>query len=127
MTAHFLPAYTIEQTNADPMEIWLELILGSSSGEMVTLSGLDALLYWVCVNMPDYKSGVPDQEPIFLSPDLLILLRDDIRNGWFSAYNDDPNYGESFRTELQLIALWAEYCIRTLDMERERIFLFASW
>ncbi|MCK0307419.1 hypothetical protein ACUX0Z_26985, partial [Salmonella enterica] len=99
----------------------------SGSHELVTLSGLDALLYWVSVNMPDYAEGVPDQEPIFLSRNHLALLRDDIRNGWFSSYNNDPTYGEMFCTELQLIAVWAEYCIRTLDMERESVFLFAIW
>lgn len=66
-------------------------------------------------------------KPIFLSRNHLALLRDDIRNGWFSSYNNDPTYGEMFCTELQLIAVWAEYCIRTLDMERESVFLFAIW
>jgi hypothetical protein len=107
----------------------LDIILGSSSGshELVTLSGPDALLYWVRVNMPDYEEGIPDQKPVFLSRNHLALLRDDIRNGWFSSYNKDPTCGERFCTELQLVALWAEYCIRTLDMERESVFLFAVW
>ncbi|HDX8936681.1 hypothetical protein GW952_18940 [Klebsiella michiganensis] len=115
--------------SADPEAPSLELVLGSSAGphELVMLSGLDALLHWVSVNMPDYAEGVPDQEPIFLSRNHLALLRDDIRNGWFSSYNNDPTYGEMFCTELQLIAVWAEYCIRTLDMERESVFLFAIW
>lgn len=113
----------------DPEASSLELVLGSSAGphELVTLSGLDALLYWVSVNMPEYEKGVPDQEPIFLTRNHLALLRDDIRNGWFSSYNNDPTYGETFCTELQLIAVWAEYCIRTQDMARESVFLFASW
>ncbi|MBJ9559763.1 MULTISPECIES: hypothetical protein [Enterobacteriaceae] len=113
--------------SADPEAPSLELVLGSSTADLVTLSGLDALLYWVSVNMPDYAEGIPDQEPIFLSRNHLALLRDDIRNGWFSSYNNDPTYGEMFCTELQLIAVWAEYCIRTLDMERESVFLFAIW
>lgn len=113
--------------SADPEALSLELVLGSSTADLVTLSGLDALLYWISVNMPDYAEGVPDQEPIFLSRNHLALLRDDIRNGWFSSYNNDPTYGEMFCTELQLIAVWAEYCIRTLDMERESVFLFAIW
>lgn len=118
-----------EPLSDDPEIHPVDIILGSSSGshELVTLSGLDALLYWVSVNMPDYAEGVPDQEPIFLSRNHLALLRDDIRNGWFSSYNNDPTYGEMFCTELQLIAVWAEYCIRTLDMERESVFLFAIW
>lgn len=113
----------------DPEIHPVDIILGSSSGshELVTLIGLDALLYWVSVNMSDYAEGVPDQEPIFLSRNHLALLRDDIRNGWFSSYNNYPTYGEMFCTELQLIAVWAEYCIRTLDMERESVFLFAIW
>ncbi|HEI8868267.1 TPA: hypothetical protein SLG40_003824 [Serratia odorifera] len=107
----------------------LEILLSSSAGphELVTLSGLAALLYWICVNMPEYEKGVPDQEPIFLSRNHLALLRNDIRNGWFSSYNNDPTYGATFCTELQLVAVWAEYCIRTLDMERESVFLFAIW
>lgn len=107
----------------------LDIILGNSSGpcELVTLSGLDALLYWVSVNMPDYEKGIPDEEPIFLYRNHLAVLRDDIRNGWFSSYNNDPTYGKKFCTELQLVAVWAEYCIRTLDMERESVFLFAIW
>ncbi|HHT7585819.1 TPA: hypothetical protein ACT0TA_000185 [Klebsiella michiganensis] len=113
--------------SADPEAPSLELVLGSSTADLVTLSGLDTLLYWVSVNMPDYAEGIPDQEPIFLSRNHLALLRDDIRNGWFSSYNNDPTYGEMFCTELQLIAVWAEYCIRTLDMERESVFLFAIW
>ncbi|WP_204901912.1 hypothetical protein, partial [Escherichia coli] len=119
----------LEPLSDDPEIHPVDIILGSSSGshELVTLSGLDALLYWVSVNMPDYAEGVPDQEPIFLSRNHLALLRDDIRNGWFSSYNNDPTYGEMFCTELQLIAVWAEYCIRTLDMERESVFLFAIW
>ncbi|WP_152601459.1 hypothetical protein [Erwinia oleae] len=116
-----------ERLSADPETSSLELVLGSSTGELVTLSGLDALLHWVCVNMPEYEKGVPDQEPIFLSRNHLALLRDDIRNGWFSSYNNEPTWGETFCTELQLIALWANYCIRTLDMERESVFLFAIW
>ncbi|MFD1803612.1 hypothetical protein ACFSFZ_15645 [Mixta tenebrionis] len=107
----------------------LEIVLGSSAGprKQVMLSGLDALLYWISVNMPDYECGIPDQEPVFLSRNHLALLRDDIHNGWFSAYDNDPDYGEKFCTELQLIALWADYCIHTLDMERESVFLFAVW
>ncbi|EAP9281285.1 hypothetical protein ES868_22675 [Salmonella enterica] len=119
----------LRRLSADPEASSLDIVLGSSAGphELVTLSGLDALLYWVSVNMPDYAEGVPDQEPIFLSRNHLALLRDDIRNGWFSSYNNDPTYGEMFCTELQLIAVWAKYCIRTLDMERESVFLFAIW
>ncbi|EBF4785638.1 hypothetical protein AC369_24810 [Salmonella enterica subsp. diarizonae] len=119
----------LEPLSDDPEIHPVDIILGSSSGshELVTLIGLDALLHWVSVNMPDYEDGVPDQEPIFLSRNHLSLLRDDIRNGWFSSYNNDPTYGEIFCTELQLVAVWAEYCIRTLDMERESVFLFASW
>lgn len=112
--------------SADPEALSLELVLGSSTGDLVALSGLDALLYWVSVNMPDYAEGVPDQEPIFLSRNHLALLRDDIRNGWFSSYNNDPTYGEMFCTELQLVAMWAECCIRTLDMERESVFCLRS-
>ncbi|MGX9835922.1 hypothetical protein ACH32B_07940 [Enterobacter dykesii] len=119
----------LEPLSDDPEIHPVDIILGSSSGshELVTLSGLDALLYWIGVNMPEYEKGVPDQEPIFLTRNHLALLRDDIRNGWFSSYNNDPTYGEMFCTELQLIAVWAEYCIRTLDMERESVFLFAIW
>lgn len=119
----------LEPLSDDPEIHPVDIILGSSSGshELVTLFGLDALLHWVSVNMPDYEHGVPDQEPIFLSRNHLALLRDDIRNGWFSSYNNDPTYGEIFCTELQLVAVWAEYCIRTLDMERESVFLFAIW
>lgn len=119
----------LERLSDDPEIHPVDIILGSSSGshELVTLSGLDALLYWVCVHIPGYEESVPDQEPIFLSRNHLALLRDDIRNGWFSSYNDDPTHGETFCTELQLIAVWAEYCIRTLDMERESVFLFAIW
>lgn len=107
----------------------LDIILGNSAGpgELVTLKDMDALLYWISVNMPDYEDGVPDQEPVFLSRNHLALLRDDIRNGWFSSYNNDPVYGKTFCTELQLVAVWAEYCLRTLDMERESVFLFAVW
>lgn len=120
---------TRRRRSADPEDFSLELVFGSSAGlhELVTLSGLDALLHWVSLNMSDYAEGVPDQEPIFLSRNHLALLRDDIRNGWFSSYNNDPTYGKTFCTELQLIAVWAEYCIRTLDMERESAFLFVSW
>lgn len=119
----------LEPLSDDPEIHPVDIILGSSSGshELVTLSGLDALLYWVGVNMSAYADNVPDQEPIFLSRNHLALLRDDIRNGWFSSYNNDPTYGEIFCTELQLVAVWAEYCIRTLDMERESVFLFAVW
>ncbi|ELF4281880.1 hypothetical protein RNF85_000391 [Salmonella enterica] len=121
--------YESERLLDDPEDFSLDIILGSSSGphEMVSLSGLDALLYWVAFNIPEYEKEVPHQEPIFLSRNHLALLRDDIRNGWFSSYNNDPTYGEKFCTELQLIAVWAEYCIRTLDLERESIFLFANW
>ncbi|HDS6908819.1 TPA: hypothetical protein QHX44_002184 [Klebsiella oxytoca] len=119
----------LEPLSDDPEIHPVDIILGSSSGvhELVTLSGLDALLYWVGVHIPGYEEGVPDQEPIFLSRNRLALLRDDIRNGWFSSYSNDPTYGEIFCTELQLVAMWAEYCIRTLDMERESVFLFAIW
>ena len=84
--------------SADPEASSLELVLGSSTGphELLTLGGLDALLYWVSIHIPDYAEGVPDQEPIFLSRNHLALLRDDIRNGWFSSYNDDPTHGERF-------------------------------
>ncbi|HAT1685426.1 TPA: hypothetical protein I8Y21_006291, partial [Klebsiella oxytoca] len=94
---------------------------------LVTLRDSDALLHWVSVNMPAYEEGVPDQEPVFLSRNHLALLRDDIRNGWFPSSGNAPSCGETLSTELQLVAVWAEYCIRTLDMERESVFLFAVW
>ncbi|MEQ5055798.1 hypothetical protein ABN154_29040, partial [Klebsiella michiganensis] len=51
----------LEPLSDDPETHPVDIILGSSSGshELVTLSGLDALLYWVSVNMPDYAEGVP--------------------------------------------------------------------
>ena len=121
--------YEPRRLSADSEVFSLDIVLGSSTGpyELVTLSGLDALLHWICINIYEYEEGVPDQEPIFLSLNHLTLLRDDIRNGWFFSYNNDPTYGDKFCTELQLIAVWAEYCIRTLDMERESVFLFAIW
>lgn len=120
-----LAPLTDSETKVPPLDI----ILDNSAGphEQVTLGSLDALLHWVGIHIPGYEEGVPDQEPIFLCRNHLALLRDDIRNGWFSSYNDDPTHGDTFRTELQLIAVWAEYCIRTLDMERESVFLFAIW
>lgn len=94
---------------------------------LVTLRDFDALLYWVSVNMPEYESGVPDQEPIFLTRNHLAALRDDIRNGWFTSYNNNPTYAQTFYAELQLVALWAEHCIQTLNFDQESAFLFAAW
>jgi hypothetical protein len=93
---------------------------------LVTLRDFDALLYWVSVHMPEYEAGVPDQEPVFLSRNHLAVLRDDIRNGWFASYNN-PTYADTFYAELQLVALWAEHCIRTLNFDQESAFLFATW
>ncbi|HAT1685441.1 TPA: hypothetical protein I8Y21_006310, partial [Klebsiella oxytoca] len=64
---------------------------------------------------------------VFLSRNHLALLRDDIRNGWFPSSGNAPSCGGTLSAELQLVAVWAEYCIRTLDMERESVFLFAVW
>lgn len=57
----------LEPLSDDPEIHPVDIILGSSSGshELVTLSGLDALLYWVSVNMPDYAEGVPDRNRYF--------------------------------------------------------------
>jgi hypothetical protein len=121
----------------DPNATLVDISLGTSLGgsfshlftqyqPLVTLRDFDALLYWVSVIMPEYESGVPDQEPVFLSRNHLAVLRDDIRNGWFSSYNN-PTYAETFYAELQLVALWAEHCIQTLNFDQESAFLFARW
>ncbi|HAT1685327.1 TPA: hypothetical protein I8Y21_006180 [Klebsiella oxytoca] len=125
----------------DPNVTLVDITLGTSLSEsyrplqhrvavrnpLVTLRDFDALLYWVSVSMPEYESGVPDQEPVFLSRNHLAVLRDDIRNGWFASYNNNPTYADMFYAELQLVALWAEHCIQTLDFDRESVFLFAAW
>lgn len=94
---------------------------------LVTLRDFDALLHWVSDTLPEYESGVPDQEPVFLTRNHLAVLRDDIRNGVFATYHDNPTYSDTFYAELQLVALWAEHCIRTVDFDRESVFLFAAW
>jgi hypothetical protein len=119
----------------DPNVTLVDITLGTSlstpsmpaSHELVTLRDFEALLYWVSANMPEYESGVPDQEPVFLSRNHLAVLRDNIRNGWFASYNNNPTYAETFYAELQLVALWAEHCIQTLNFDQESAFLFAAW
>ncbi|HBD1844089.1 TPA: hypothetical protein KIA93_000295 [Salmonella enterica] len=103
----------------------VDITLGTSAAgkfrhHLVLLRKVDALLHWSSLNIPEYKDGVPDQEPVFLSPTNLAQLSDDVQNGWFSSSDNSP-------AELQLLALWAEHCIRTLDFEHESAFLFASW
>lgn len=113
----------------DPSAILVDITLGTSRGNhtLVTLRDFDALLNWVSINIPAYEEGVPDLEPVFLTRNHLAVLRDDIRNGRLATFNDNPAYGESFYAELQLVALWAEHCIRTLDFDRDSAFLFAVW
>jgi hypothetical protein len=94
---------------------------------LIELRDFDALLHWVSMNMPEYEEGVPDQEPIFLGRNHLAVLRDDIRNGWFASYHNNPTYADTFYAELQLVALWAEYCISTVNFDQESAFLFARW
>ncbi|MGR7482826.1 hypothetical protein [Klebsiella aerogenes] len=112
----------------DPNVTLVDITLGTSQPQPpVTLRDFDALLYWVSVNMPEYESGVSDQEPVFLSCNYLAVLRDDIRNGWFASYNNNPTYADTFYAELQLVDLWAEHCIRTVDFDHDSVFLFATW
>lgn len=112
----------------DPNVTLVDITLGTSQhNPLVTLRDFDALLHWVSDTMPVYESGVPDQEPVFLTRNHLAVLRDDIRNGVFATYHDNPTYSDTFYAELQLVALWAEHCIRTVDFDRESVFLFAAW
>lgn len=113
----------------DPAATLVDITLGTSSGNIMTqeLRDFDALLYWVSVNLPEYEESVPDLTPMFLSRNHLATLRDDIRNGWFASYNDNPTYADTFYAELQLVALWAEHCIQTLDFDSDSAFIFAAW
>jgi hypothetical protein len=58
----------------------------------------------------------------------LALLRNDIRAGQFPSSDSDLACvpGESFSTELQLIALWATHCMATLDFERDVVFFIEA-
>nr|WP_159465734.1 hypothetical protein [Scandinavium goeteborgense] len=115
--------------SVDPEAVLVDITLcTSSSGRLlVELRDFEVLLHWASLNIPAYENGVPDGEPVFLSRNHLALLRDDVRNGQLSSFAGNRTYGETFYSELQLIALWAEHCIHTLDFEREEAFFIAVW
>ncbi|MFG6076893.1 hypothetical protein [Erwinia sp. OPT-41] len=112
----------------------VSIALGTSRGTpfspayqgIVTLNNFLALIKWVCVNVAEYEEGMPNNEPVFLSRNHLALLREDIHNGRFALPGNDLQYGEMFYA-LQLLAIWAQYCICTLDFYQESAFIFVSW
>ncbi|WP_411904944.1 hypothetical protein, partial [Salmonella enterica] len=86
----------LEPLSDDPEIHPVDIILCSSSGshELVTLSGLDALLSWVSVNMPAYAVGFPAPDPLLLSRNHSALLRGALRNGRFPSSNSAPTRRE---------------------------------
>ena len=105
-----------------------DIILGSSRerGPLVELHDFPALLHWIGLKV---ATPVEDGEPVILSRNHLALLRSDIHTGQFPSSDGIPAgvSGEPLSAELQLIALWAAYCIATLDFERDVVFFIAAW